>query len=69
MTYRELRSKLERLGCSFRRQAGGSHEMWLNPANNRHTTIARHANRDLATGTIHQIRRDLGISRSDFDQA
>lgn len=69
MTYRELRRKLESLGCRFRRQAGGSHEMWVNPANNRHTSIAPHANRDLATGTLHRIRRDLGISRSDFDEA
>ena len=33
MTYRELRRKLERLGCRFDRQASGSHEMWLNPTN------------------------------------
>lgn len=69
MTYRELRRKLERLGCRFDRQASGSHEIWLNPTNERETPIPRHGNRDLATGTLHRIRRNLGISRSDFDQA
>ena len=35
MTYRELRRKLEVLGCRFQRQADGSHELWVNPANGR----------------------------------
>ena len=35
MTYRELRRKLEVPGCRFQRQADGSHEMWVNPANGR----------------------------------
>ena len=69
MTYRELTRKLRRLGCAFERQAGGSHEIWVNPANNQETTIPRHANRDLATGTVHGIRRDLGITRQEFDRA
>ena len=69
MTYRELTRKLRRIGCIFDRQAGGSHEIWLNPANNQETTIPRHGNRDIATGTLHGIRRDLGITRQDFDRA
>ncbi len=68
MTYRELRRKLETLGCRFQRNADGSHEMWVNPANGRRTPIPRHGNRDLATGTLHRIRRNLGISRTEFDQ-
>ena len=69
MTYRQLRRKLERLGCSFERQGAGSHEIWLNPANQQRTTIPRHANHDLATETLHDIRREPGISRSEFDRA
>ena len=69
MTYGELRLKLENLGCRFQRQGQGSHEIWLNPANGRLSPVPRHGNRDLATGTLHQIRRNLGISRSEFDQA
>ena len=69
MTYRQLRRKLERLGCFFERQGVGSHEIWYNPENGERTTISKHGNQDIRTGTLHQIRRDLGISRSDFDQA
>ena len=69
MTYRELTRKLRRLGCAFDRQAGGSHEIRVNPDNNSQTTVPRHANRDLATGTVEGIRRDLGISRQEFDRA
>ena len=67
MTYRELRTKRESLGSRFRRQAVDSHEMWVNPANGRRAIIPRHDNRDLATGTLHGVRRDLGISKSDFN--
>ena len=69
MTYRQLRRKLERLGCTFERQGSGSHEIWQNPANGRQTAIPRHGDRDLATGTLHQVRRNLGISRREFDRA
>ena len=69
MTYDELRRKLERLGCRFQRQGRGSHEIWLNPANGRRTPIPRHRNRDLATGILYQIIRNLGIPRAEFDQA
>lgn len=69
MTYGELRRKLENLDCVFQRQGRGSHEIWANPANGRVTPVPRHGNRDLAAGTIHRIRRNLGISRSAFDQA
>ena len=43
--------------------------LWVNPANGRRTPIPWHGNRDLATGALHRIRRNPGISRSDFDQA
>ena len=69
MTYRELTRKLRRLECAFERQAGGSHEIRINPANNRRTSIPTHGNRDLATGMLHGIRRDLGISRQEFDRS
>ncbi len=69
LTYGELRRKLESLGGTFQRQGRGSHEMWLNPTNGRRTPIPRHVDHDLATGTLHRIRRNLGISKSDFDQA
>ena len=69
MTYRTLVKKLRRLGCEFVRPAAGSHEIWWRPANQRFTTIPHHANRDLPTGTLKAIVKDLGISRAEFDEA
>ncbi len=69
MTYRQLRRKLERLGCVFERQGSGSHDIQLNPANGRRTTIPRHGNRNLAIGTLDGISRDLIIARYAFDSS
>jgi predicted RNA binding protein YcfA (HicA-like mRNA interferase family) len=68
MTYRTLAKELRRLGCKFVRRAAGSHEIWWRPANQRFTTIPRHGNRDIPTGTLRAILRDLGIPRSEFDE-
>ncbi|MYC37061.1 MAG: type II toxin-antitoxin system HicA family toxin [Chloroflexi bacterium] len=69
MTYRQLTRKLRALGCRFDRQARGSHEIWLNPANQAKTTIPFWGSDDLKPGVIVAILRDLGISRRHFDQA
>ncbi len=66
MIHLELRRKLE--GTAVH-STSSSHEMWLNPTNGRETPIPRHGNRDLSTRTLHRICRNLGISRSEFDQA
>ncbi len=42
MKYAELTKKLKRLGCEFKRQASGSHEIWFNPHSQRSTPIPRH---------------------------
>jgi predicted RNA binding protein YcfA (HicA-like mRNA interferase family) len=34
--YREITKRLKGLGLVFHRQAAGSHEIWFNPALNRH---------------------------------
>jgi hypothetical protein len=41
---------LKQLGFEFHRQAAGSHEIWLNPATNRYTTIPNHPG-DMPEGT------------------
>ena len=69
MKHRELARKLRRLGCEFDRQGRGSHEFWVNLANDEETTIPNWGNKDLKPGTIAAILRDLGIDRGDFDQA
>ena len=68
MKYGELTRKLGRLGIVFRRQAGGSHEIWRDPANGFYTVIPRHASREIRIGTLAKILRDLGLTREDIDR-
>jgi len=68
MRYGELTRKLRRLGVVFRRQAGGSHEIWHNPSNKRYTVIPHHGNRDIRKGTLGKIVKDLGLAREDLDR-
>ncbi len=69
MKYAELVKKLERLGCQFKRQAAGSHEIWFNPQARRSTPIPCHASKDISKNLLAKILRELEIDRKDFDQA
>lgn len=69
MTHRELTRKLRRLGCVFVRQARGSHEIWANDTTGATSPIPNHGSKDLATGTVLRIIRNLGISRDELDSA
>lgn len=40
--------------------------MWYNPATGSYTVIPDWGNKDLKTGTVRGIIRDLGISRKQF---
>jgi len=69
MTYRTLTKKLRKLGCELVRQAPGSHEIWWNPENKLFTTIPHRGSKDIPTGTLAAILRDLGLTRKDLDKA
>jgi predicted RNA binding protein YcfA (HicA-like mRNA interferase family) len=66
MKYREITKRLRKLGCEFDRQASGSHEVWWNPATNKFTIIPNHGGRDLPSGTLRAILRQLEISPAEF---
>jgi len=68
MTYLELTRKLRRMGCEFRRQAKGGHEVWWCPKRNRYTTISYHGSEDIPRGTLAAILRDLDLTREDLDK-
>jgi predicted RNA binding protein YcfA (HicA-like mRNA interferase family) len=69
MKYAELVKKLKQLGCEFKRQASGSHEIWFNPHTRRSAPIPRHTSKDIGKGLLSKILRELEIDRKDFDQA
>ncbi|MRU81675.1 type II toxin-antitoxin system HicA family toxin, partial [Staphylococcus aureus] len=57
--------RLKALGLEFHRQAAGSHEIWFNPANHRHTTIPNHPG-NMPEGTLRAILKQAGIDVDDF---
>ncbi len=66
MNYRQLTRRLRQLGCEFVRQGPGSHEIWWNPQTGQFTVIPRHGGRDIPTGTLRTILRQLGIDPKEF---
>lgn len=69
MTYRELTRKLRRLDCEFSRQGKGDHEIWRSNRTRRTSPIPYWGSRDLKSGTVSRILRNLEISQRDFDRA
>ncbi|MSP12369.1 MAG: type II toxin-antitoxin system HicA family toxin [Chloroflexi bacterium] len=53
MKYREVSSKLHKLGCQeIPRRGGGSHRKWHNPANGKIAPIPDWGSKDLKIGTL-----------------
>lgn len=69
MTYREVARKLSRLGCQeVPRRGRGTHRKWRNPAANRSTVVPDHGGKDLKTGTLRALVRQLGLDWTAFEQ-
>ncbi len=67
MKYQDVATKLRKLGCQeIPRRGSGSHRKWHNPAVNRFTTIPDWGNKDLKTGTLRHIIRQLDLDWEDF---
>ncbi|MDD5304434.1 MAG: type II toxin-antitoxin system HicA family toxin [Elusimicrobia bacterium] len=58
MKRREFIRELTKSGCALHRQ-GKKHEIWLNPANNRRTSVPRHT--ELRDTLCNEIRAQLGL--------
>ena len=70
MTYREVARKLIALGCGeLRREGGGSHRKWHNPANGRGAVVPDHGAKDLKVGTIRAVIRQLDLDWDGFEDA
>ncbi|MDK9703676.1 MAG: type II toxin-antitoxin system HicA family toxin [Sulfuritalea sp.] len=66
-SYREIVKRLKQLGFEFHRQAAGSHEIWLNAASNRYTTIPNHPG-DMPEGTLRAILKQADVDPERFLQ-
>ena len=70
MKYREVASKLHRLGCQeLPRRSSGSHRKWFNPATGRATVRPDWGAKDLKEGTLRAALRQLGIEWKTFEDA
>jgi predicted RNA binding protein YcfA (HicA-like mRNA interferase family) len=68
MRYSELRRKLKKLGYEPLRQAGGSHEIWWRPDTDLRTVIPNHPSREIPTGTLRSILKDLDLTLEDLSR-
>lgn len=66
-SYREIVKRLKQLGFEFHRQAAASHEIWLNPATHRYTTIPNHPG-DMPEGTLRAILKQADVDAERFLQ-
>lgn len=70
MRYREVARKLRALGCEeLPRRRSTSHRKWHNPALGRIAPVPDWGGKDLKTGTIRHIVRQLGLDWETFRQA
>jgi predicted RNA binding protein YcfA (HicA-like mRNA interferase family) len=58
MKLRDLERHLRGLGCVLYRE-GGTHTVWLNPANRKMASVPRH--REIKEGTVRGICKQLEI--------
>ena len=59
--YPALIRLLRQGGCSFVRQAKGSHEIWHSPVTNRNFTVPRNT---VITHTANAVLKDAGLSKA-----
>ena len=64
-SYREVIKKARKAGYTFRRNTGGSHEIWWNEQTKKTCVIPHH--REIKSGTIKSIIEQMGISESKFN--
>lgn len=69
MRYREIEKKLRKLGCiEIKRKGGGSHRKWYNPNQIPVVVVVvpDWGSKDLKSGTVRSIIKDLGFEWDEF---
>jgi predicted RNA binding protein YcfA (HicA-like mRNA interferase family) len=70
LKYRDVSRKLRSLGCvELPRRSDGSHRKWVNPVLGKATVVPDWGGKDLKTGTLRAIVKQLGLEWPQFDQA
>lgn len=64
LPYRIVIKKLRKLGFAFRRNTGGSHEVWWNEITRKTCIVPHH--KEIKPGTIRSIIRQTGVDEEIF---
>ena len=56
----ELTRDISKEGCQLKRH-GAEHDIWWNPKTGGTAQIPRHPSKELKTGTVNKILKDLGL--------
>ena len=64
LSYREVIKKARKAGFVFRRNTGGTHEIWWNEAGRKTCVIPHH--HQIKPGTLKSIIRQMGLTEDEF---
>ena len=66
LSYRDLIKKVRKAGFVFRRNTGGTHEIWWNEGTKRTCVIPHH--HEIKSGTIKSIINQMSITQNEFEK-
>ncbi len=64
LSYREVIKKARKAGFVFRRNTGGTHEIWWNEDKKKTCVIPHH--HEIKPGTLKSILKQMDVSEDDF---
>lgn len=64
LKYRDVIKKARKAGFIFRRNTGGSHEIWWNEEKKKTCVIPHH--HEIKPGTVKSIIDQMGVSEEEF---
>ena len=66
LSYRLVIKKAHKAGFVFRRNTGGTHEIWWNEKEKRTCVIPHH--REIRAGTLKSILKQMGLTEREFEK-
>lgn len=66
LPYRTVIKKARRAGFIFRRNTGGTHEIWWNEEKKKTCVIPHH--HEIKSGTLKNILRQMGLTEEEFNR-
>lgn len=64
LKYRDVIKKARKAGFAFRRNTGGTHEIWWNEKKKTTCVIPHH--HEVKVGTLRNIIRQMGLTEDEF---